>query len=107
MGTKPSEFKEKYISTVKNSSLLSVPEKSALLDTVDDVPEDYLENMVLILENYEQGKEERKTEYLSKVQEAFSRYRKRVLAIKGMSEKRKEALISNMSVLENAILSNS
>ncbi len=94
----------RYKQAVLNSTLLNQYEKASMLDGAQEFPEEFLSQMIVMLQAFDARSLERRKEYLAKISDAFKTYRETINKIQGLSEVTRKKYLEKADILEKAIV---
>lgn len=95
-----------YKQTVLTSKLLSPYQRDAMLDGVEEYPQEYLVAITEILTGFDKRSEKRMTEYKEKLIQAFDRYGQTIGSITDLDPTQRNKLLTQAITLKNVLISN-
>lgn len=95
---------DRYKQIVLTSSLLDPHQRDAMLDGVEEYPEEYLVTLTEILKGYEKRSEIREVEYKEKLKKAFDRYEQTIMDITDLEPAQREKLLTQSKTLKNILI---
>ncbi len=96
------EFKQ----AVLRSTFLTSYQRDAFLDGVDDMPEEYLANVLSILKEFTIRSKKREESVRQKIGSALARYEETIRDISDLDDEAKGKLMTQARVLSSAITRN-
>lgn len=95
-----------YKQIVLSSKLLNPYQRDAMLDGVEEMPEEYLEAMTEILGQFDERSWRREKALEEKITKAFGRYEETILNLAHLDTTRKEKLLAQAQSLKNVLIFN-
>ena len=93
------DFKEAVI----NSRLLTPQQRQAYLDGAGEMPEEYLEQVMEILQGFDKRSTAREAQYNDGVQKALASYKEEIRQLTGISEAKRAELLKQADKMENQL----
>lgn len=97
---------DRYKDTVLSSSLLDSYQRDAMLDGVEEMPEEYLEAIAGILAQYDDRAKVRAQDMQKKILAAFENYHKTIQNITTIGKDEKGRLLTHADTLRAAVIEN-
>lgn len=94
-----------YKKAVSESKLLNEFEKKAMLDGAESLPQDFIEQMIPVLTDFDERTAEREQAYLKEIGEAFGEFKNEIGSIPGLSDEKRKLYLEKAETLHKAILS--
>ncbi|MBI4066285.1 hypothetical protein HY411_01070 [Candidatus Gottesmanbacteria bacterium] len=95
---------DNYKQAVLSSKLLDSYQRDAMLDGVEEYPEEYLEVMTQILVQFDERAQARDHAYKEKLSEAFDRYERTIGEITDLEPTKREKLLTQARMLKNVLI---
>lgn len=95
---------DRYKDIVLSNSLLDPYQRDAMLDGVEEMPEEYLEAITGILTHYDDRAKKREQDMQKKILAAFENYHKTIQNITTIGEDEKQRLLAQADTLRAVLV---
>lgn len=93
-----------YKQAVLTSSLLDPYQRDAMLDGVEEYPEEYLVAITEVLKAFEKRSQRREADYKEKLTKVFDRYEQTITAIPTLDDAQRKKLLTQAQMLKNVLI---
>ncbi len=94
-----------YKKAVIDSRLLNPYQRDGLLDGAEEMPEQFLQSVTKILNEFDGRSKKREEEYKQQLAAAFAKYKNTIRSMKDVNDEEKQKLIDESQTLESSVLS--